>query len=260
MQLCIKPKNQAGTIISTTISQLCLVLFYGLVIRQHIVKGKGYANWSASPADALFLAGWGWMPLYEITGDKQYLDASKKLALATEKVVEEFVIPPQDYYTGEKRWAGHGINESGFGTQGLSELYRITKDKYYLDLTKRYMKQHLDIYQEANGLWNRLYMFETQTVIPVDYWTRGMGWGIAVELVSNKETKQPLSMAEVVRIVWNLRDHGVYVLPCGRYDNILRMIPPLVISKTLVDKGIDIISEVLETADMAKFSLNWNMA
>jgi len=88
---------------------------------------------------------------------------------------------------------------------------------------------------------------------------RGMGWGIAIELVSNKKTKQPLSMAEVVRIVWLLRDNGVYVLPCGRYDNILRMIPPLVISKALVDKGIDVISEVLETADMAKYSLNWTI-
>ena len=67
-------------------------------------------------------------------------------------------------------------------------------------------------------------------------------------------------MAEVVRIVWMLRDKGVYVLPCGRYDNILRMIPPLIISKKLVDKGIDIISEVLETADMAQYSLNWTMA
>ncbi len=88
---------------------------------------------------------------------------------------------------------------------------------------------------------------------------RGLGWGIAIELVSNKETKQPLSMAEVVRIVWHLRDKGVYVLPCGRYDNILRMIPPLVISKDLVDKAIDIIADVLETAGMAKYSLNWTI-
>lgn len=149
-----------------------------VVVREGLVKSENYYRSSASPADALFLAGWGWMPLYEITGDKKYLDASKKLALATEKVVEEFVIPPQDYYTGEKRWAGHGINESGFGTQGLSELYRVTKDEYYLDLTKKYMKQHLDIYQEENGLWNRLYMFETKKVIPVDFWARGMGWGM----------------------------------------------------------------------------------
>jgi 4-aminobutyrate aminotransferase len=88
---------------------------------------------------------------------------------------------------------------------------------------------------------------------------RGMGWGIAIELVCNKKTKQPLSMAEVVRIVWHLRDKGVYVLPCGRFDNILRMVPPLMISKDLVDKSIDIIADVLETADMAQYSLNWTM-
>jgi 4-aminobutyrate aminotransferase len=89
---------------------------------------------------------------------------------------------------------------------------------------------------------------------------RGMGWGIALELVSDKKTKKPLSTAEVVRMVWLLRDNGVYVLPCGRYGNILRVIPPLTISKALVDKGIDIIAEVLETIDMARFSLNWTIA
>lgn len=89
---------------------------------------------------------------------------------------------------------------------------------------------------------------------------RGMGWGIALELVSDKATKKPLSMAEVVRMVWLLRDNGVYVLPCGRYDNILRVIPPLVITKELVDKALDIIADVLDTIDMAKYSLNWTAA
>ncbi|MCK5369632.1 MAG: hypothetical protein KAQ62_13820, partial [Cyclobacteriaceae bacterium] len=65
-----------------------------VVVREGLVKSENYYRSSASPADALFLAGWGWRPLYEITGDKKYLDASKKLALAVEKVVEEFVIPP----------------------------------------------------------------------------------------------------------------------------------------------------------------------
>ena len=149
-----------------------------VVVREGLIKEENRYRSSASPADAMFLAGWGWLPLYEITGDKKYLDASKKLALAVERVVKEFVIPPQDYYTGEKRWAEHGINESGFGTQGLSELYRLTRDDYYLDLTKRYMKQHLDMYQDENGLWKRLYFFKTEKVIPADFWTRGMGWGM----------------------------------------------------------------------------------
>jgi rhamnogalacturonyl hydrolase YesR len=151
----------------------------GIVRVREALEKSDNTFWScASPADAMFLAGWGWMPLYEITGDERYLEASKRLALAVEKVVEDFIIPPQDYYENDKSWADHGINESGFGTQGLSELYRVTQDDYYLDVTKKYMQQHLDIYQEANGLWKRLYMFETNKATPVDFWTRGMGWGM----------------------------------------------------------------------------------
>ena len=86
---------------------------------------------------------------------------------------------------------------------------------------------------------------------------RGMGLGIALEMVRNRETKEPLQTGEMVRIVWALRDRGVFVLPCGRYDNILRVIPPLVISKSLMNKALKIISEVLEVAEMSRFSVNW---
>jgi 4-aminobutyrate aminotransferase len=88
---------------------------------------------------------------------------------------------------------------------------------------------------------------------------RGMGWGIALELVSDKKSKTPLSTAEVVRLVWLLRDNGVYVLPCGRYGNILRVIPPLVITKEMVDKALGIIADVTATIDMAKYSLSWSV-
>lgn len=86
---------------------------------------------------------------------------------------------------------------------------------------------------------------------------RGMGMGIALEMVKDRETKEPLDAGEMVRIVWALRDRGVFVLPCGRYDNVLRMIPPLVIPKSYIDKSIKIISEVLEMVEMSKYSVNW---
>jgi len=86
---------------------------------------------------------------------------------------------------------------------------------------------------------------------------RGMGMGMALELVRNRETKEPLQTGEMVRMLWMLRDKGVYVLPCGRYGNILRVIPPLVISKSLIDKAVEIISNVLATLEMGRYSVNW---
>ena len=89
---------------------------------------------------------------------------------------------------------------------------------------------------------------------------RGMGLGIALEMVKDRKSKEPLQTGEMVRIIWGLRDRGVFVLPCGRNDNVLRVIPPLVTPKSYIDKSIKIISEVLEMADMSKYSLNWTFA
>ena len=89
---------------------------------------------------------------------------------------------------------------------------------------------------------------------------RGMGLGIALEMVRDRKSKEPLQTGEMVRIIWGLRDRGVFVLPCGRNDNVLRVIPPLVTPKSYIDKSIKIISEVLEMADMSKYSLNWTFA
>jgi len=52
----------------------------GIVMVREALEKSDNTFWScASPADAMFLAGWGWMPLYEITGDERYLNASKTL-------------------------------------------------------------------------------------------------------------------------------------------------------------------------------------
>jgi 4-aminobutyrate aminotransferase len=78
---------------------------------------------------------------------------------------------------------------------------------------------------------------------------RGLGMAIAIEIVSNRETKEPVSPEVMGRILWTLRDKGVVILPCGRYGNVLRFMPPLVITKKHVDKALEIISEVLKEVE-----------
>ena len=78
---------------------------------------------------------------------------------------------------------------------------------------------------------------------------RGKGLGIAIELVKNRETKEPLQIGEMGRIQWGLRDKGVLLLPAGRYGNVLRFIPPLVITKGHVDKALELISDVLKEVE-----------
>jgi len=78
---------------------------------------------------------------------------------------------------------------------------------------------------------------------------RGKGLGIALELVKNRKTKQPLQLGEMVRVMWGLRDKGVLLLPAGRFGNVLRFISPLVITKAHVDKALEIISQILKEVE-----------
>jgi len=78
---------------------------------------------------------------------------------------------------------------------------------------------------------------------------RGLGLGIAVELVKDRETKEPIAGDKFGWILWTLRDRGVLILPCGRFDNVLRFIPPLVLTKAHADKALEIMSEVFKEAE-----------
>lgn len=150
-----------------------------VVVREDIWPHKDFHyHGCASHADSMFLAGWGWIPLYRETGDKKYLNSTRKLAEAIEKTNVAFEIIPQDYYITEDGWADHGINESGFGTLGLAEAYASTGDSYYKKIAVEYMDQHLKIYQMENGLWHRFYYHKDQRIGECNYWTRGMGWGM----------------------------------------------------------------------------------
>jgi 4-aminobutyrate aminotransferase / (S)-3-amino-2-methylpropionate transaminase / 5-aminovalerate transaminase len=73
---------------------------------------------------------------------------------------------------------------------------------------------------------------------------RGRGAMIGIELV-DPETQEPATdltktvAAEVNRL-------GVVVLTCGTSGNVIRLLPPLVISDELLLDGIDVISDVFK--------------
>ena len=43
--------------------------------------------------------------------------------------------------------------------------------------------------------------------------------------------------------------HGVIVEIGGHYNNVVRLLPPLIITKDLADKGIDILKAAIETVE-----------
>ncbi len=67
---------------------------------------------------------------------------------------------------------------------------------------------------------------------------RGLGAMVAIELVRNGKAEQP--DAELTRaLVQAAARHGLVILSCGTYANVIRFLAPLTIPEQLLDEGLD---------------------
>ncbi|MFD5460714.1 4-aminobutyrate--2-oxoglutarate transaminase [Streptomyces olivaceus] len=73
---------------------------------------------------------------------------------------------------------------------------------------------------------------------------RGRGAMIAIELVTDRDTKEPDPQATAA-LAAACHQAGLLVLTCGTYGNVLRFLPPLVIGEDLLNEGLDIIEQAL---------------
>jgi len=73
---------------------------------------------------------------------------------------------------------------------------------------------------------------------------RGMGLVFGLEFVKDKKTKEPAP--ELIRpIIDGCANKGLLVGSVGMYGNVIRVAPPLVISKAEIDESVNILQEVL---------------
>jgi len=148
----------------------------------------GYQELVNTGSDAGFLAGWGWLPLYGETGDARFLDAAKNYIDVLAKVLDDFILPPQEWLPARNNWTDFTIDESGFGTEGINAYYQQTHDLNYAKICDHYIKEHVAIFERTDGLWNRQYHFSTGQVDPTQYMTRGMGWAMEGLLAAHRTT------------------------------------------------------------------------
>lgn len=74
---------------------------------------------------------------------------------------------------------------------------------------------------------------------------RGKGLMIGIEVVEDKESKKP-SPELCSKIRDEMFQKGVIIEIGGHYANVLRFLPPLIITKTLAETGVDICIEAIE--------------
>jgi 4-aminobutyrate aminotransferase len=75
---------------------------------------------------------------------------------------------------------------------------------------------------------------------------RGIGMMVALELVKSKKTKEPAIM-EREKILNSALNKGLMMLPCG--ESSIRIIPPLTIADTSLDKGLDILENAIKISN-----------
>jgi taurine--2-oxoglutarate transaminase len=77
---------------------------------------------------------------------------------------------------------------------------------------------------------------------------RSIGLFGVIELVKNRETREPLPAAEMGRVSAYLKEHGLYHFASG---HLLFTNPPLIITEAELKEAFEIINQALALADQA---------
>ncbi|MBA2740206.1 MAG: 4-aminobutyrate--2-oxoglutarate transaminase [Nocardioidaceae bacterium] len=75
---------------------------------------------------------------------------------------------------------------------------------------------------------------------------RGRGAMVAIELVRPGSTEPDAALAAAVSAACHAA--GVLTLTCGTYGNVLRLLPPLVLSEALLSEALDVLADALTAA------------
>jgi 4-aminobutyrate aminotransferase len=73
---------------------------------------------------------------------------------------------------------------------------------------------------------------------------RGRGLMIGIEVVADRKTKEPLD--KTGEIAMELLNRGIIIIPCGRYGNVFRFMPPLTVPREYAIKATEIMIDVLK--------------
>ena len=93
-------------------------------------------------------------------------------------------------------------------------------------------------------LSTRLHALAAEAPIVGD--VRGRGAMMAIELVQPGTTEPNAAAAKAVVAYCN--QHGVLALSCGTYGNVIRLLPPLVITDAQLSDGLDVLTEAVRAA------------
>jgi 4-aminobutyrate aminotransferase/(S)-3-amino-2-methylpropionate transaminase len=74
---------------------------------------------------------------------------------------------------------------------------------------------------------------------------RGIGCAIGIEIVKDRKTKEP-DAESTKSILKQCHEHGLILLSCGAYHNVIRLMFPLVIKEDELNVGLDILNNAIK--------------
>lgn len=78
---------------------------------------------------------------------------------------------------------------------------------------------------------------------------RGRGLMIGIEMVEDKETREPLNGESVGGIIMGMLNRGMLMVPCGRYGNVFRFMPSLILTREHAHKAVEILFDVVKEVE-----------
>jgi 4-aminobutyrate aminotransferase/(S)-3-amino-2-methylpropionate transaminase len=73
---------------------------------------------------------------------------------------------------------------------------------------------------------------------------RGLGGMCAIELVRNRETREPAD-SETKEIAKYCYEHGLIMITAGTFNNVIRILVPLVVTDEQFNEGLDVLEAAL---------------
>ncbi|HEX3036378.1 MAG TPA: 4-aminobutyrate--2-oxoglutarate transaminase [Thermodesulfobacteriota bacterium] len=77
---------------------------------------------------------------------------------------------------------------------------------------------------------------------------RGLGAMAAIELVKDRDTKEP-AKEETAEVLKQCHKNGLVIMKAGAFDNVVRLLVPLVITEDLLSRGLGILEDAVRTAN-----------